>query len=141
MKHVGTREKTMKIWGSSKGGFVRSVFSALCVVVAACSRDMATEEVGATSQAVVLADRILNFEGPVGPTGDWHAVLGTAAPSNLYAAGSSSKSLSLSGDWNPSAASVALDALGTLSSAPTIEVRLPSGYQCQGSTAGRSRCS
>jgi RHS repeat-associated protein len=101
----------------------------------ACSSEPIGDFAVEKSQAISLAERILGFEGSVGPAGDWRPSTGQVASTST--SGEGAKSLSLGADWNPSSTSVALGSLGSLSGAPTIDVRLPSGYACQGSYCGQ----
>ncbi len=110
---------------------------AILATIAACSSgDNPSELLGTTQEALTTSERILSFEGNIGgSSGDWQATAGAAVRSTLHS--DQAYSISLSGNWNPAAASIALPALGTLSGSPTVDVQLPSGYVTQGTWAGQ----
>lgn len=120
---------------SRRGWSQRGYAFAFLSTALACTSEPTLEEVASKSLAVSVSDRVLDFEGPVGPQGDWRRLVGTATSSSNASAGS--KSLSLGGDWNPSAISIPLGPLGTISATPRVKVRLPSGYACQGTYCGQ----
>ena len=101
------------------------------VLFAACSGDRVNEDLGIVQEALTTTERILGFEGTIsGAAGsDWRPVTGTATSSTTHSEGA--KAISLGGNWNPSAVSTGLSALGALSGAPSVDVLLPTGYQPQ----------
>jgi len=120
---------------------VRSVRLALVpwlALFAACSGDRVSENLGRVEEALSSNDRILGFEGTIsGAAGsDWRPVVGTATSSTSHSEGS--HSIALGGNQNPSAISTSLTALGTLTSAPSVDVMFQSGYQSQGVFFGQA---
>jgi len=107
------------------------------VLFAACSGDRVNEELGFVQEALTTTERILGFEGTIsGAAGsDWRPVTGTASSTTTHSEGT--RAISLGSNWNPSAVSAPLSALGTLSGAPSVDVLLPTGYQPQASYYGQ----
>jgi RHS repeat-associated protein len=107
------------------------------VFFAACSGDRVREDVGIVEEALTTNDRILGFEGSIGGAAgsDWRPVVGTATSSTTHSEGT--RSISLGSNWNPSAISAPLTALGALSGPPSVDVLLPAGYQPQVSYYGQ----
>jgi len=118
---------------------LRLGFPSLLAIIAACSGDRTEEQLGVSLEALSTNGRILSFEGGIGGSGtglDWKAAVGTATSSTT--ANHLTKAMALGANWNPSATSAPLSALGPLSGPPKIDVRFPTGYANQGSYWGQA---
>lgn len=84
-----------------------------------------------------INDRVFQFEGPVGPSGDWSATAGIATSSTTAHFGAKSLYLGGAGNWNPTILSRPMSTLGPIANSLRVWARLASGYSCQGSWCGQ----
>lgn len=88
------------------------------------------EGVASVSSALTASQRILSFDGPIGPqNADWRALSGVATSSAVRVEGTAS--LSLTGSANASAVSAPLSSLGNLNTTAGIDVNLPTSFAGQ----------